>query len=330
MQPPSSSPVLEVSGLTKHFPISGGGLIRAVEDVSFALGRGETLGVVGESGCGKTTLARLLVRLEDPTAGSALFRGKDLFRLAGRELKEARRHIQMVFQDPFDSLNPRLTVEQIISEPWDIHGTVPRNDRRRRVIDLLERVGMGERQAKRHPFQLSGGQRQRVGIARALALDPDLIICDEPVSALDVSVQAQVINLLEEIQDATGVALIFIAHDLDVVRHISDRVAVMYLGRVVEIGLADTIYDRPSHPYSRALVSAIPGRDERSERIILSGDLPSPADPPSGCAFRTRCWLARPRCSEVRPLLEVRSSPFHMSACHYPLDEVEQTESISA
>lgn len=327
---PLDEEVLRVENLTKHFDVSGGPPVRAVQDVSFTLARGETLGVVGESGCGKSTLARLLVRLEVPTSGTAFFQGSDLYRLSGRALKDMRRHIQMVFQDPFDSLNPRLTVEQIICEPWEIHGTVPRDQRRTRAIELLERVGMTERQALRHPFQLSGGQRQRVGIARALALSPEVIICDEPVSALDVSVQAQVINLLEEIQDATGVALIFIAHDLDVVRHISDRVAVMYLGRLVEVGPSDVIYDTPSHPYTRALISAIPGRDAAGDRIILTGDLPSPANPPSGCAFRTRCWLAQETCAIDRPLLRTRLLDGHQSACHFPLSSTERTESTPA
>ncbi|NJQ01007.1 ABC transporter ATP-binding protein [Streptomyces zingiberis] len=342
-RPGRPEPLLEVRGLQKLYPLTRGvvlrrrtGAVRAVDTVSFGLGRGETLGVVGESGCGKSTVAKLLVHLERPTAGTVRYRGEDITRLSGRALKAVRRNIQMVFQDPYTSLNPRMTVGDIIGEPFEIHpGAAPRGDRRRRVRELLDVVGLNPEYINRYPHQFSGGQRQRIGIARALALNPEVIVADEPVSALDVSVQAQVINLMERLRDEFGLAYVFIAHDLSVVRHISDRVAVMYLGRFVETGTDEEIYEHPTHPYTQALLSAVPvpdpGARERRERILLAGDVPSPADPPSGCRFRTRCWKAEAVCAEKVPELAVpvafrgRDRPVaHPSACHFaetlPLD----------
>jgi oligopeptide transport system ATP-binding protein len=321
--------VLETSGLVKHFPITQGilfktkiGAVRAVDGVDLQLRRGETLGVVGESGCGKSTLAKLLVGLEKPTAGSITVRGQNMVTLRGGDLRRARRNIQMVLQDPYTSLNPRMTVGDIIGEPFDIHpDVVPRRDRARAVQELLDLVGLNPDHINRYPHQFSGGQRQRIGIARALALKPEIIVCDEPVSALDVSIQAQVINLLEGLQDELGLSYIFIAHDLSVVRHISDRVAVMYLGQIVEIGDDTEIYEQPTHPYTQALLSAVPVPDPRlrghRDQIVLEGDVPSPADPPSGCRFRTRCWKAESICTEQEPLLEIRPRSAHPSRCHF-------------
>ncbi|MEV0193276.1 ABC transporter ATP-binding protein [Kitasatospora purpeofusca] len=328
-----AEPILEVKDLVKHYPLTQGivlkkqvGAVRAVDGVSFSLTKGETLGIVGESGCGKSTLAKVLMNLEKATAGQVLFKGEDITRLSGAGLKAVRRNIQMVFQDPYTSLNPRMTVGDIIGEPFEIHPEVaPKGDRRRAVQDLLDVVGLNPEYINRYPHQFSGGQRQRIGIARGLALKPELIICDEPVSALDVSVQAQVINLLEQLQDEFRLSYMFIAHDLSIVRHISDRVGVMYLGKMVEIGTEEQIYSHPTHPYTQALLSAVPvpdptGREHR-ERILLAGDIPSPANPPSGCRFRTRCWKAEERCTTEVPLLAVpsalRGPAAHESACHF-------------
>ncbi|NBE80706.1 ABC transporter ATP-binding protein [Micromonospora rubida] len=321
--------ILAVDNLVKHFPITQGvlfqrqvGAVRAVDGVSFELRRGETLGVVGESGCGKSTLARLLMRLETPTSGRATLEGNDLFRSSGAELRRLRRNMQMVMQDPYTSLNPRMTVGAIIGEPFDIHpDAAPKGSKRKRVQELLDVVGLNPEHINRYPHQFSGGQRQRIGIARALALRPEIIVCDEPVSALDVSIQAQVINLLEQLQDEFGLSYIFIAHDLSVVRHIADRVAVMYLGKIVEIGTEDEIYERATHPYTQALLSAVPvpdpdARDDRT-MIRLTGDVPSPADPPSGCRFRTRCWKAQEVCAREEPHPVPRAADPHPSACHF-------------
>ncbi|MEU3412605.1 ABC transporter ATP-binding protein [Streptomyces sp. NPDC006658] len=331
-----AEPILEATGLVKHYPLTRGvlrrrqsGAVKAVDGVDFALGRGETLGLVGESGCGKSTVARLLCHLERPTAGTVRFKGEDVTGLSGRALKAVRRSIQMVFQDPYTSLNPRMTVGDIVGEPYEIHPEVaPKGDRRRRVRELLDVVGLDPEYANRYPHQFSGGQRQRIGIARALALRPEVVVADEPVSALDVSVQAQVVNLLARLQAEFGLAYVFIAHDLSVVRHLSDRVGVMYLGRIVESGPGDAIYDHPTHPYTQALLSAVPVPDpaarDRRERIILAGDVPSPTAVPSGCRFRTRCWKARERCAREVPALAVpaafRDAPgpvAHPSACHF-------------
>jgi len=321
--------VLETKGLVKHFPITQGivfqtkiGAVRAVDGVDIQLRRGETLGVVGESGCGKSTLAKLLVGLEKPTSGEINVRGENMVTLSGGKLRRARRNIQMVLQDPYTSLNPRMTVGDIIGEPFEIHPEVtPRKGREKAVRDLLDTVGLNPDHINRYPHQFSGGQRQRIGIARAMALKPEIIVCDEPVSALDVSIQAQVINLLENLQNELGLSYIFIAHDLSVVRHISDRVAVMYLGKIVEIGNDLEIYDQPTHPYTQALLSAVPVPDPtlrgNRDQIVLEGDVPSPANPPSGCRFRTRCWKAQDICAEQEPALTVRERSPHESACHF-------------
>ncbi|MEU1589381.1 dipeptide ABC transporter ATP-binding protein [Micromonospora sp. NPDC005710] len=321
--------ILSVDNLVKHFPITQGvlfqrqiGAVKAVDGVSFELRRGETLGVVGESGCGKSTLARLLMRLETPTSGRATLEGRDLFKASGGELRRLRRNMQMVMQDPYTSLNPRMTVGDIIGEPFEIHpDAAPKGSKGKRVQELLDLVGLNPEHINRYPHQFSGGQRQRIGIARALALKPEIIVCDEPVSALDVSIQAQVINLLKQLQGELGLSYIFIAHDLSVVRHIADRVAVMYLGRIVEIGTEDEIYERATHPYTQALLSAVPvpdpeARDQRN-MIRLVGDVPSPADPPSGCHFRTRCWKAQDICAVEDPATVPRAADPHPSACHF-------------
>ncbi len=318
--------LLEVKNLKVHFPVKPGVFsrvsvhVKAVDDISFTLAPGETLGLVGESGCGKTTLGRAIVRLIDPTAGSVLFEGEDISRMEGRELRARRRKFQMIFQDPFGSLNPRMTVEDIIGEALDIHGLADTSlARAMRVAELLQAVGLDAAYAQRYPHEFSGGQRQRIGIARALAVEPKLIVCDEPVSALDVSVQAQIINLLQDLQQRHGIAYLFIAHDLAVVEHISRRVMVMYLGRVVELSEAKSILCAPKHPYTQALISAVPevDPDTKRQRIVLPGDVPSPMHPPSGCRFHPRCPVKdRPaRCESESPALR-ELSPGHCAACH--------------
>ena len=337
----TDAPILEVRDLVKHFEVGAGlslrqtsGVVRAVDGVSFDLRRGETLGLVGESGCGKSTVARTLLRLEEPTAGQALFRGQDIFQAPERDLKDVRRRIQVIFQDPYASLNPRMRVADIIGEPWVIHPEVlPRSERPDRVRELLESVGLRREHAERYPHEFSGGQRQRIGIARAMALNPEVLICDEPVSALDVSVQAQVVNLLEEIQERFGIAYIFIAHDLSVVRHMSHRVAVMYLGRIVETGTKQQVYARPRHPYTKALLSAEPTLDfsgaRKRRRIILQGEPPSPVNPPSGCRFRNRCWKANDFCAGEPPPLEAPGGDGHFSACYFPEGDDQPARPLS-
>ncbi len=327
----SGAPVLEIKGLQKYFPLQQGivfkktiGHVRAVDGVDLTVGRGETVGLVGESGCGKSTVSKLLVALERPTGGEILYKGEDVGQMRGAALKAYRREVQMIFQDPYSSLNPRMTAGDIVAEGWAVHPDVaPRQGRDRRIRELLDRVGLNADFANRYPHQFSGGQRQRIGIARALAMRPELIVCDEPVSALDVSVQAQVMNLLEDLQDELGLSYLFIAHDLSVVRHISHRVNVMYLGRIVETGTDAEVYGHPSHPYTQALLSSVPVHEPalrgQKERILLTGDVPSPANPPSGCRFRTRCWKAQDICAEQDPELRDRGQG-HPSACHFAED----------
>jgi oligopeptide transport system ATP-binding protein len=326
----TEAPLVEVRGLRTWFPVRSGvvnrvvGHVRAVDGVDLVIHEGETLGLVGESGCGKSTLGRSILRLVEPTAGEVYFEGKDVLRLSRRAMRRMRRKMAMIFQDPFASLDPRQTVGDILGEALDIHHLAPDARRRKeRVKELLNLVGLSTDFSNRYPHEFSGGQRQRIGIARALAVDPSFIVCDEPISALDVSIQAQIINLLEQLQEKFRLTYLFIAHDLSVVKHISDRIAVMYVGKIVEISPAGDLYRRPKHPYTASLLSAIPIPDPRlerqRERIILKGDVASPVDPPSGCRFRTRCFKAQPRCAESEPPLDTVNLGDHQAACFYPV-----------
>jgi oligopeptide/dipeptide ABC transporter ATP-binding protein len=314
-----SAPILEVQDLVKHFPVKGGRIV-AVNGVSFSQARGETIGIVGESGCGKSTLARTVLRLIEPTSGQLLFDGEDLLRLPAKALRRRRRDMQIIFQDPYASLDPRVRIGTSIEEPLIIHGFGSRAERARRVALLLELVGLGAEAASRYPHEFSGGQRQRIGIARAIAAGPKLVIADEPVSALDVSIQSQILNLLVELRDRLALSLLFISHDLAVIRYISERVAVMYLGQLVEVGDAATIYEEPAHPYTQALLSAIPQPDpeRRRKRIVLAGDVPSPEHPPAGCPFHPRCPQAMERCRTEIPLERNLGTPAHprLVRCH--------------
>ncbi|MDA0170702.1 dipeptide ABC transporter ATP-binding protein [Solirubrobacter taibaiensis] len=330
--------IMEVDGLFKHFPIYAGffrkqvGAVKAVDGISFDVLEGETLGLVGESGCGKSTTARLLLRLMEPTAGSIKFEGREIAGVKGEELKALRREMQMIFQDPYSSLNPRKTVGSIISDPFVIHGMKKdARERKQAVQDLMDLVGLNPEHYNRYPHEFSGGQRQRIGVARALALNPKVIVADEPVSALDVSIQAQVLNLLRDLQRDLGLTLIFIAHDLSVVRHMCDRVAVMYLGRIVELATSDQLYSHPRMPYTGALMSAVPVADPRlaaaKKRQVLVGDVPSPTNPPPGCRFHTRCWKAQEVCRNEDPPLEAKDGG-NLAACHFPLTDPEVLERV--
>ena len=322
-----SSPIIEVKDLQKFFPLASQGIFsrvkgdnKAVNGVSFSINKGETLGLVGESGCGKSTVGRTILKLYEPTSGSITFEGEDITKYSNSKMKSLRTKMQMIFQDPYSSLNPRHTIGSIIAASYEIQNITPDGGVKRAVQDLMERVGLNPEHYNRYPHEFSGGQRQRIGIARALAMKPKFIVCDEPVSALDVSIQAQVINLLEDLRDDFGLSYLFIAHDLSVVQHISDRVAVMYLGKIMEIADVENIYNSPHHPYTKALLSAVPLPDplleEKREQIVLSGDLPNPANPPTGCVFNTRCWKAQEKCFTTEPVLhQVGASQV---ACHFP------------
>lgn len=326
--------LLKVTDLKQYFPIKGGMLgrtinhVKAVDGVSFTVHEGETVSIVGESGCGKSTTGRAILRLDEPTSGEVEFDGEDLLSYSKRKMREKRKDLQIIFQDPYASINPRQTVRQILEEALSIQNVVPKKDRSKKIIELMEVVGLGAHQADRFPHEFSGGQRQRIGIARALSVDPKLIIADEAVSALDVSIQAQVINLLKKLQREFNLTYLFISHDLGVVRHISDRVIVMYLGKIVEVGDKKSIFENPKHPYTKALLSAIPVPDPepeaKQERIILQGDVPSPIDPPTGCRFHTRCPFATEKCKKEEPKLrsEERMKEGHLGACHY-MEEIE-------
>jgi oligopeptide/dipeptide ABC transporter ATP-binding protein len=329
-----NSVALEAKNLVKYFPTGHKGLLgrpskdlKAVDGVSFTLRHGETLGIVGESGCGKSTLARLITRLLDATSGEVFLDGVDITSIDGRELRNARQKIQMIFQDPYSSLNPRHSVGQIISGPLEVQGIVPEGGVKKRVQEMMELVGLNPEHYNRYPHEFSGGQRQRIGIARSLILNPSIIIADEPVSALDVSIQAQILNLLEKLQQDLGLSFVFIAHDLSVVRHIADQVAVMYLGKIVEMGPSSSVYSQARHPYTTALLSAVPVADPKkrgsSGRIRLEGDVPSPVDPPSGCRFRTRCWKATDLCAVEEPLLSDVGGG-HLVACHHPMESASE------